>query len=132
MDIRLMGTTGECAAAVVALRHAFDVHEVSDWRRNRGHDTVLGRIYVKAVPAAPVLTVGQVLTAAHPEPPPSSIVRGVDALIWERGGYGGTDPSWFKVDDDGKTFGDPESWATVAGKHGPVFLDYIEEGTVTA
>jgi hypothetical protein len=123
MKIRLMGTRAECDAAAAALKNAFDVREVSGWHPNRGPDTVLGRLYVDAVPAEPVLT------AAHPEPP-SSIVRGVDALIWERGGYGGTEPSWFKVDDDGKTFGDPESWATVAGKHGPVFLDYIEEGTV--
>lgn len=87
MKLRLMGTQDECDAMVTALKNALDVREVSGWYSNRGPDTVLGRLYVDAVPAAPALTVGQVLTAAHPEPPPSSIVRGIDALIWERGGY---------------------------------------------
>lgn len=131
MKFRIMGTSDECGAAVAVLRAALDVREVSSPYPNRG-DSTLVRVYVDAVPRPPTAVVGQVLTAASPEPPPGSIVRGVDALIWERGGYGGTEPSWFKVDDDGKTFGEPEPWVTVAGKHGPVFLDHIEEGTVTA
>lgn len=49
MKIRLMGTPDECAAAVDALRAAFDLHEVSGFYPNRG-DSKLGRVYVDGVP----------------------------------------------------------------------------------
>lgn len=130
MKLRLMGTSDECAEVVAVLRAGLDVREVSGDYPNRG-DSTLVRVYVDAVPRPATAVVGQLLTAASPEPPPGSIVRGIDALIWERGGYGGTSPSWFRVGDDGQTYGVPESWPTVAGTYGPVYLDHIEDSVVT-
>lgn len=131
MKLRLTGTVDECAVVLAALRSTLDVREVSDCYPNRG-DSTLVRVYVDAVPVSGTasLAVGQVLTASSPEPGGGSIVRGIDMLIWERDGDG-TGPSWFRIDDDGTAFGDPESWTKVAGNYGPVFLDHLGDDRVT-
>lgn len=120
MEIRIRATEPECLQAVDALRTAFDIRSVSRFYPDRGV-TVLGRTFVDAVPLP---TVGRLLTAASPEPPSGTIVRGLGAERWERHPDGGS-CSWFRIDDEGRPFGDPESWTKVAGNYGPVSVEKL-------
>lgn len=61
------------------------------------------------------------LTATDPEPARGSTVCTMLGEKWFRD-HESSPCSWLRLDDNGDTFGDPESWVKVAGNYGPVWV----------
>jgi hypothetical protein len=69
-----------------------------------------------------VHALGDILTAADPEPPRGTVVRDDCGILWQNDGPRYRPACWTQVDAE---VHDPETWRKIAGNYGPVTVTHV-------